>query len=45
MSIHQFIKLNCLNYQAVPSDLQVGKLSKVQMLKEKYFGEDEKDVC
>ena len=27
MSMHQFIKLNCLNYQANPPDLQVGKLS------------------
>ena len=28
MSMHQFIKLNCLNYQANPPDLQVGKLSR-----------------
>ena len=36
MSMHQFVKLFCLNYQAYSPTLLVGKLSKILMNEEDF---------
>ena len=37
MSMYQFIKLNCLNKQAIPPGLQVGKLSYLNEMSDEFL--------